>query len=528
MTFGLLTHVGAAAGALGTGTAGAVAIPGTGAAGRLEAGAAGAQRAAEATGAAGLVWLCVAVPLVSAGILLVAGRAADRWGHLLAVAASAVSLAVGAAVLVQLLGLPGGARVLDARVYHWIGAGGLSVDVGMRVDPLSVTFVMLVTFVGTLIHVYSVGYMAHDPARRRFFAYLNFFVASMLLLVLGDSYLVMFVGWEGVGLASYLLISFWNQVPANAAAGKKAFVMNRVGDVGLILAMMAMVAHFGSVDFDRVLPEASGASTAVLTAVGVLLLVGACGKSAQFPLQAWLGDAMAGPTPVSALIHAATMVTAGVYLMVRSGAIYAGTAAAQLVVAVVGAITLVFGAVVGAAKDDMKKVLAASTMSQIGYMMLAAGLGPAGAAFAIFHLVTHGFFKANMFLGAGSVMHAMDDEVDMRGFGGLRAFLPITWITFLFGYLAIIGFPFTAGYYSKDHIIEAASNPFVSVTFAPLRDELVVARRITSSCHKVRDHAVTQHEHILTALRLGSPDAAQAAMRAHMDQTTNDLLEYIT
>jgi len=208
------------------------------------------------------VWLCVAVPLVSAGILLVAGRAADRWGHLLAVAASAVSLAVGTAVLVQLLGLPGGARVLDARVYHWIGAGGLSVDVGMRVDPLSVTFVMLVTFVGTLIHVYSVGYMAHDPARRRFFAYLNFFVASMLLLVLGDSYLVMFVGWEGVGLASYLLISFWNQVPANAAAGKKAFVMNRVGDVGLILAMMAMVAHFGSVDFDRVLPEASGASAA--------------------------------------------------------------------------------------------------------------------------------------------------------------------------------------------------------------------------------------------------------------------------
>ena len=456
MTFGLLTHVGAVAGALGTGTAGAVAIPGTGAAGRLEAGAAGAQRAAEATGAAGLVWLCVAVPLVSAGILLVAGRAADRWGHLLAVAASTVSLAVGTAVLVQLLGLPGGARVLDARVYHWIGAGGLSVDVGMRVDPLSVTFVMLVTFVGTLIHVYSVGYMAHDPARRRFFAYLNFFVASMLLLVLGDSYLVMFVGWEGVGLASYLLISFWNQVPANAAAGKKAFVMNRVGDVGLILAMMAMVAHFGSVDFDRVLPEASGASTAVLTAVGVLLLVGACGKSAQFPLQAWLGDAMAGPTPVSALIHAATMVTAGVYLMVRSGAIYAGTAAAQLVVAVVGAITLVFGAVVGAAKDDMKKVLAASTMSQIGYMMLAAGLGPAGAAFAIFHLVTHGFFKANMFLGAGSVMHAMDDEVDMRGFGGLRAFLPITWITFLFGYLAIIGFPLLSGYFSKDRIIEAA------------------------------------------------------------------------
>lgn len=414
------------------------------------------QTAAEATGAASLIWLCVAVPLLSAGLLLVAGKAADKWGHLLAIAASVCSLAVGTAALVQLLGAPVSNRVLATTVYRWISAGDFSLDLALRVDPLSITFVMLVTFVGTLIHVYSVGYMAHDVARRRFFAYLNLFVASMLLLVLGNSYLVMFVGWEGVGLASYLLISFWNHVPAYAAAGKKAFVMNRVGDLGLLLAMMAMFFNFGSLDFDGVLPQIADAPSGWGLFIGLFLLVGACGKSAQFPLQAWLGDAMAGPTPVSALIHAATMVTAGVYLMVRSGAVYAASGTAQLAVAIIGTITLVFGAVVGAAKDDMKKVLAASTMSQIGYMMLAAGLGTAGAAFAIFHLVTHGFFKANMFLGAGSVMHAMNDEVDMRGFGGLRKHMPITWATFLCGYLAIIGFPLLSGFYSKDKIIEAA------------------------------------------------------------------------
>lgn len=409
-----------------------------------------------ATGAADFIWLCVAVPLLGASILLVFGKKADKWGHWLAIAASTFSLAVGTAALIQLLGLDATQRVMVTTVYSWIGAGDLSVDLAMRVDPLSITFVMLVTFVGTLIHIYSVGYMKHDVARRRFFAYLNLFVAAMLLLVLGDSYLVMFVGWEGVGLASYLLISFWNQVPEYAAAGKKAFVMNRVGDVGLLMAMMAMFAAFGSLSFDVVNASVETASSGTVLFIGACLLVGACGKSAQFPLQAWLGDAMAGPTPVSALIHAATMVTAGVYLMVRSGAIYAASSTAQLLVAIIGTITLVFGALVGAAKDDMKKVLAASTMSQIGYMMLAAGLGTAGAAFAIFHLVTHGFFKANMFLGAGSVMHAMNDEVNMRGFGGLRKRMPITWATFLCGYLAIIGFPFLSGFYSKDKIIEAA------------------------------------------------------------------------
>lgn len=413
----------------------------------------------EATGAASFIWLAVAIPLLSSGLLLLLGKLADTWGHWLGIAASTASFILGLAATIQLLGMAPDQRVLESTVYTLVAAPGLTIDLGTRVDPLSMTFVLLVTFVGTLIHIYSVAYMAHDDSRRRFFAYLNLFVASMLLLVLGNSYLILFFGWEGVGLASYLLISFWNFNPEFAKAGKKAFVMNRVGDLGMLIAMMAMVAFVGSVNFTDVftaVPDLSAQQQWVLTFVGLFLLLAACGKSAQFPLQAWLGDAMAGPTPVSALIHAATMVTAGVYLMVRSGAIYAAAPVAALVVTIVGLITLVFGAIVGAAKDDMKKVLAASTMSQIGYMMLAAGLGPVGAAFAIFHLVTHGFFKANMFLGAGAVMHAMDDEVDMRGFGGLSKYMKITFYTFACGYLAIIGFPFLSGFYSKDKIIEAA------------------------------------------------------------------------
>lgn len=409
-----------------------------------------------AGGAASFAWLMVAVPLVSAGILLVAGRRANAWGHWLGVLAPIVSFVVGLAVIAQLAGLAPEERVLDVQLYTWVPAGELGVDVGMRLDPLSLTFVMLVTFVGSLIHVYSVAYMEHDPERRRFFAYLNLFVAAMLLLVLADSYLVLFVGWEGVGLASYLLIGFWNHRTDYAVAAKKAFVMNRVGDVGMLVAMMAMFAAFGAVDFTTVFAEAAGASEGLLTAIGLALLLAATGKSAQFPLQAWLGDAMAGPTPVSALIHAATMVTAGVYLVVRSNPIYDGAPTALLVVAIVGAITLLFGAIVGSAKDDMKKVLAASTMSQIGYMMLGAGLGPAGYAFAIFHLLTHGFFKAGMFLGAGSVMHGMDDQVDMRRFGNLAPYMRITWLTFAAGWLAIIGIPPFSGFWSKDSIIEAA------------------------------------------------------------------------
>ena len=412
--------------------------------------------AAAASGVQSLAWLLVALPLLGAAVLLLGGRRTDRWGHWLGVAMSWAAFAVGLVIFASLLLVPAEERSRRLHLFEWVPAGSFSADVGLLVDPLSMTFVLLVTFVGSLIHVYSVAYMEHDPGRRRFFAYLNLFVAAMLLLVLADSYLLLYVGWEGVGLASYLLIGFWGHNPAYAAAAKKAFVVNRVGDFGLAIAIFTMFATFGAVDFQTVLGGAGQASQTVLLVIGLMLLLGAAGKSAQFPLQSWLLDAMAGPTPVSALIHAATMVTAGVYLVVRSAPIYEGSPTAQLLVAVVGAITLVYGAVIGCAKDDIKKVLAASTMSQIGYMMLAAGLGPLGYAYAIFHLVTHGFFKANMFLGAGSVMHGMGDQVDMRRFGDLAGAMRTTWLTFGAGWLAIIGFPLLSGFWSKDRIIEAA------------------------------------------------------------------------
>jgi len=413
-----------------------------------------------------LAWLLVAIPLASAAILLLAGRRSNRWGHWFGVGASAASFVLGAAILVSLLGAPTSERVVELDLFDWVSVGQLSLPAGMRLDPLSLTFVLLVTFVGSLIHVYSVAYMEHDADRRRFFAYLNLFVGAMLLLVLADSYLVLFVGWEGVGLASYLLIGFWNHRTEYAVAAKKAFVANRVGDLGLLIAMMAMFASVGALDFTSVFAAVGELDPTTVTIIGLALLLAACGKSAQFPLQSWLGDAMAGPTPVSALIHAATMVTAGVYLVVRSAPVYEAAPNAQLAVVVVGAITLLFGAIVGCAKDDLKKALAASTMSQIGYMMLAAGLGPIGYAFAIFHLVTHGFFKAGMFLGAGSVMHGMNDQVDMRRFGGLAKYMKVTWITFGLGWLAILGVPPFSGFWSKDKIIEAA---FVPVDGAPWR-----------------------------------------------------------
>ena len=404
-----------------------------------------------------LIYL-IALPLAGAVILLLAGRRADKWGHLLATALSASSFGVGLYQLSQMMAADPEERAFSQKLFSWISVGTFNVDAGLLLDQLSICFVLLITGVGTLIHIYSISYMSHDPDRRRFFAYLNLFIAAMLLLVLGDSYLNLYVGWEGVGLASYLLIGFWNQKPAYATASKKAFVMNRIGDMGLSFAIMIAFATLGTVSFSGVKEASETASTAALTGIGLMLLVAAAGKSAQFPLQAWLGDAMAGPTPVSALIHAATMVTAGVYLITRSNFIFDAAPTAQLLVVIVGAVTLIFGALVGTAKDDIKKALAASTMSQIGYMILAAGLGPAGYAFAIMHLLTHGFFKAGMFLGAGSVMHGMNDQVNMRRYGALRKFMPITFATFGLGYLAIIGVPPFAGFYSKDAIIETAFN----------------------------------------------------------------------
>ncbi|MGK5730185.1 NADH-quinone oxidoreductase subunit L [Streptomyces sp. URMC 124] len=403
-----------------------------------------------------LIGLLVAAPLLGAAVLLCGGRRLDRGGPWIGTLFAAVSLAIGAVLFAGLLGRDADDRTLDATAFSWVPVGGFRADVGFHLDQLSMTFVLLITGVGTLIHLYSVGYMAEDERRRRFFGYLNLFLAAMLLLVVADNYLLLYVGWEGVGLASYLLIGFWQHKPSAATAAKKAFIVNRVGDMGLSIAIMLMFTTFGTFAFGPVLERATEAGEGKLTAVGLMLLLAACGKSAQVPLQSWLGDAMEGPTPVSALIHAATMVTAGVYLITRSGAIFNAAPDAQTAVVTVGAVTLLFGAIVGCAKDDIKKALAGSTMSQIGYMILAAGLGPVGYVFAIMHLVTHGFFKAGLFLGAGSVMHGMNDEVDMRRYGGLRKYMPVTFVTFGLGYLAIIGFPGLSGFFSKDKIIEAA------------------------------------------------------------------------
>lgn len=407
-------------------------------------------------------WLMIALPLAGSALLLLFGKSMKGWGHLVATALSWSSFAVGVGVIFSLMGRAADDRLVSLHLYEWIDTTTFDVTFGLRLDPLSLSFVMLITFVGSLIHIYSIAYMEHDAARTRFFAYLNLFVASMLLLVLSDNFLGLYMGWEGVGLASFLLIGFWNYNPNYASAANKAFIVNRVGDMGMALAIVSMFHVFGSVSYDDVLAGVrahGGSHEGWMTFIALMLLLAACGKSAQFPLQSWLGDAMAGPTPVSALIHAATMVTAGVYLVVRSGPVFEASPTASLIVTIVGAVTLTFGAIVGCAKNDIKKALAASTMSQIGYMMLAAGLGPIGYAFAIFHLVTHGFFKAGMFLGAGSVMHGMEDQVNMRGFGGLSKHMKITWLTFGAGWLAIIGVPGFSGYFSKDKIIEAAFLP---------------------------------------------------------------------
>ncbi|SEG65063.1 NADH-quinone oxidoreductase subunit L [Actinacidiphila yanglinensis] len=406
-----------------------------------------------------LIGLLVAAPLLGAGVLLTGGRRFDRTGHLLGTLFALLSFVFGMVLFVNMLGKNADDRALHSHLFTWVPVEGFQAQVGFQLDQLSMTFVLLITGVGTLIHIYSIGYMEHDERRRRFFGYLNLFLAAMLLLVLADNYLLLYAGWEGVGLASYLLIGFWQHKPSAATAAKKAFLVNRVGDMGLSIGIMLMFTTFGSFAFSNVLPraaQAAGTQHATITGIGFMLLLAACGKSAQVPLQSWLGDAMEGPTPVSALIHAATMVTAGVYLIVRSGAIFNAAPDAQTAVVTVGAVTLLFGAIVGCAKDDIKKALAGSTMSQIGYMIMAAGLGPIGYVFAIMHLVTHGFFKAGLFLGAGSVMHGMNDEVDMRRYGGLRKFMPITFVTFGLGYLAIIGFPGLSGFFSKDKIIEAA------------------------------------------------------------------------
>ena len=406
-----------------------------------------------ATGALKLSWLLLVFPLFGAAVLLVGGRRTNRWGHLLGVAMPVAAFVYGVVAFFSLLGDTD--RSQDQHLYSWIPVARLQVNVSLLVDPLSICFVLLITGVGSLIIIYSVGYMAHDRDRRRFFGYLNLFLASMLLLVLADNYVVLYVGWEGVGLASYLLIGFWQERPSAAVAAKKAFIVNRVGDASLTLAIFLMFSEFGTTSFTGVFGSVHSGGSGVATALGLLLLLGACGKSAQVPLQSWLLDAMEGPTPVSALIHAATMVTAGVYLLVRSNPILALAPDARVAIAIVGTVTLLFGGIIASAKDDIKKSLAGSTMSQIGYMFLGAGLGPAGYVFAIGLLLAHGFYKAGLFLGAGSVIHGMDDEQDMRRYGGLARYLPVTYVTFGLAYLAIIGIPPFSGFFAKDPIIGA-------------------------------------------------------------------------
>ncbi len=403
------------------------------------------------------LWLIPALPLAGFGLAVVCGRA-RRLVTIAAPLAVGAAFALALAAVLALARAPEGARLVD-HVYPWITAGAFHADVAFRVDALSAVMVLIVTGVGFLIHVYSVGYMAHDESLPRFFAYLNLFMFAMLLLVLADNLLVLFVGWEGVGLCSYLLIGFWYEKDENAAAGKKAFIVNRIGDMGFVLGLLLLAwstAANGtlSLDIAHVEEHAQTLAPDVATAIALLLLVGAAGKSAQLPLYVWLPDAMAGPTPVSALIHAATMVTAGIYMIARLHVVFLASPIALEVVAILGAATALFAATIALVQTDIKKVLAYSTVSQLGFMVLALGVG--AFATAIFHLMTHAFFKALLFLGAGSVIHGMSGEQDVREMGGLRRQMPVTWWTFLVGTLAIAGAPGFAGFFSKDEILAHA------------------------------------------------------------------------
>ncbi len=400
------------------------------------------------------LWLIPVLPLAGAAINGFLGRKSSRQAVstvALFFSGAAFAMALWVAARFSSLSLP-----YQEFVAHWIRIVGFRADFAFYLDQLSLVMLLVVTGVGFLIHIYSVGYMWDDPSYSRFFSYLNLFMFFMLTLVLANNYLVMFIGWEGVGLASYLLIGFWFTKDSAASAGKKAFIVNRIGDFGFLIALFLLIKHFGSLNFDRVFQSVSalGVETAgggLLTAVGILLMVGACGKSAQIPLYIWLPDAMEGPTPVSALIHAATMVTAGVYMVARSHVIFERAPSALMVVAIIGTLTAFFAATIGIAQTDIKKVLAYSTVSQLGYMFMACGVGAFSAG--IFHLMTHAFFKGLLFLGAGSVIHAVGGEQDMRKMGGLRSYIPWTFLTMFIATLAISGIPPLAGFWSKDEIL---------------------------------------------------------------------------
>ena len=399
-----------------------------------------------------LIWIVPALPILGAAVLLLFGRRlGEPWAGVLASAMMVIAFAVSCVMLGALLGLSPESRLVTHHLFSWIPAGTFEVSIGTQADPLSITWCLLVTGVGSLIHVYSVGYMHGDPLFSRFFGYLNLFAASMLILVLADNFLLTFLGWEGVGLCSYLLISFWYERNSAAVAGKKAFITNRVGDVGFMIAMFLMIATYGSLNYTSVGVSAGVVDKTMATAIALLLFVGAMGKSAQFPLHVWLPDAMEGPTPVSALIHAATMVTAGVFLLCRAHVFLELSGSASTVVAWVGAVTALLAGTVAVVQPDIKRVLAYSTISQLGYMFLAIGVHAYVAA--VFMVLCHAFYKAALFLGAGSVIHGNADNQDIRTMGGLKRFLPATAMAFTVAWLAIAGIPPFSGFWSKDDIL---------------------------------------------------------------------------
>ena len=408
-----------------------------------------------------LVWLIPGLPLIGFTFLLLFGkRLGEPQAGWLATAAVSGSFLSAVAVFFGLATKPPEERVYEITLFEWIPSGELSVGLGFLADPLSIAMALFVTGVGALIHLYAIGYMHGDPKFSKFFLYLNLFVFAMLMLVLGDNLLITFLGWEGVGACSYFLISFWHEEPANATAGKKAFVTNRVGDWGFMIAMFLLFFNIGSLKYSDIFSsviEADALTQTTATAIVAMLFIGAAGKSAQFPLYLWLPDAMAGPTPVSALIHAATMVTSGVYLLTRMNPVLAEAAGWSTdLIWIVGLFTALFAATAAVAQNDIKKVLAYSTVSQLGFMFVAVGSGLYVAA--IFHMITHAFFKALLFLGAGSVIHGMHHEQDMRKYGALKKAMPITAFTFIIGWLAIAGIPPFSGFWSKDEVLLAAWN----------------------------------------------------------------------
>ncbi len=403
------------------------------------------------------------IPLLPILGFLIISFSGKKLGHgaasFIACGAVLISFLLSAWIFLFLLNAGSDVHAVKTNLFTWIAAGDFSVDMSFLIDPLSITMLLIITGVGFLIHVYSIGYMHDDPGFNKFFSYLNLFVFFMLMLVMGSNYLVMFVGWEGVGLCSYLLIGFWFKNQNYNDAANKAFIMNRIGDLGLLLGLILIFMNFGSLDYTSVFPKAQSVDSATLTAITMLLFVGAMGKSAQIPLYTWLPDAMAGPTPVSALIHAATMVTAGVYMVARNNILYTLSPASLQLVLIVGLATALFAATIALTQNDIKKVLAYSTVSQLGLMFVALGVG--AYASGIFHMMMHAFFKALLFLGAGSVIHALHNEQDIRRMGGLRKYLPVTYLTFLIGVLAISGLPPFAGFFSKDEILANAfaTNP---------------------------------------------------------------------